>query len=188
MYNISPLGISDVLLLESRCFEDDRGYYAPTFSRQELQKAGISEPMIEEGHSRSREPDTVRGLHYQIMPHGQSKLIRVVRGRIFDVVLDIRRTSKSFGHHVSVELAPPADGTVRQLYIPPGFAHGFCTLEPETEIIYKFGRKYAPDYERGILWNDAALGIDWPVDGRRVLVSDRDAAFSPLSKQVDLYD
>ena len=165
-------------------FQDDRGFFAETYNRQMLQRLGIEIEFVQDNHSLSHEIGTVRGLHYQLPPFAQDKLIRVVRGRILDVAVDIRRSSPTFGQHFVTELS--ADN-YRQIFIPVGFAHGFCTLEPDSEIIYKVSNYYSPAHDRGILWNDPELGIRWPVAKDDAVLSDKDRRQPLLREAGELF-
>ena len=176
MIGVETLSIPGPMILQVRRFEDARGYFSETYNARVFAEAGIKSPFVQDNHSLSREKGTVRGLHFQRPPHAQEKLLRVIRGRILDVVVDLRQGSSSYGKHVAVELN---DRDGRQLYVPVGFAHGFCTLEPDTEILYKVTDFWAPDCEGGILWNDPALAIDWP-DFAGTQVAAKDAALGPL--------
>lgn len=148
-----------VRLIRRPVHGDARGWFTESWSRPDFTALGIGNDFIQDNHSRSAMAGTVRGLHFQAPPHAQAKLVRCVRGRIFDVAVDIRRGSPSFGHHVSRELT--ADNH-EQLFVPAGFAHGFMTLEPDCEVLYKIDAPYAPDAEDAVRWNDPALGIAWP--------------------------
>ena len=159
------------LFFKSRRFADARGMFAETYSRRDFAALGLAEDFVQDNWSLSERVGTVRGLHFQRRPHAQSKLVRVLRGRILDVAVDLRRSSPHFGHHVAIELAA---GDGQMLYVPPGFAHGFCTLEPMTEVAYKVTVDYAPDADGGIAWDDPDLGIQWPVQERDAVVSDKD--------------
>ena len=158
--DVISLKIPEVKLLAPEIFRDARGWFSETFNRRTFEQAGLTADFVQDNHSLSVETGTVRGLHFQTYPHVQGKLVRVASGAIFDVAVDIRVSSPTFGQHVSAGLS--AENRA-QLWIPPGFAHGFCTLERNTEVIYKVTDYFAPDCERGLRWNDAALGIDWPV-------------------------
>lgn len=155
---VTPFQIPGLLLVEPRKFADHRGFFAETFRESSLAEAGFTRRFVQDNHSLSVATGTLRGLHFQKPPHAQDKLIRVLRGRILDVAVDIRENSPTFGRHAAVELSAENG---RQLLVPIGFAHGFVTLEPDTEVYYKVTSYYAPESDSGILWNDPALGIDW---------------------------
>ena len=172
------LEIPDVVLIEPRIFDDLRGFFFESYSLKTFSEFGIRDVFCQDNHSRSAK-GALRGLHYQIPPHTQGKLVRVVRGRAFDVAVDIRKDSPTFGKHVSVIL----DGEKKNmLYVPPGFAHGFCALEEGTEFFYKVTDFYSPAHERGILWNDPAIGINWPKLDRNYILSDKDAKYPALKE------
>ena len=168
---ITRLAIPEVCILKPVRHGDDRGFFSETYNSRVLAAAGLNEAFVQDNHAYSALPGTVRGLHFQIPPHAQAKLIRVVRGAIFDVAVDIREGSPSYGRHVSAIISA---GAWNQIFIPAGFAHGLCTLEPDTEVIYKVTDYYSPSHDRGILWNDPALGIEWPVKEAEAIVSERD--------------
>jgi dTDP-4-dehydrorhamnose 3,5-epimerase len=157
--SFEPTDLPGVLLVVPKVFADDRGFFMETFKRSEFERAGLDIPFVQENHSRST-AGTLRGLHYQREPRAQGKLVRVVLGEIFDVALDIRQGSPTFGRWVGVTLS--AENRV-SIYVPPGFAHGFCVTSAEAEVIYKTTEEYAPEYEEGIRWDDPALAITWPV-------------------------
>ena len=165
------------LLFAVRQFGDPRGVFSETYSRRDFAALGVADEFVQDNWSRSDQAGTVRGLHFQRRPHAQGKLVRVVRGRILDVAVDLRRSSPTFGEHVSVELAA---GDGRMLWVPVGFAHGFCTLEPMSEVAYKVTAGYSPECDAGIAWDDAALGIEWPVTAGDAVVSRKDALLPPL--------
>ena len=154
---------------------DQRGFFAETYSRRKYSELGIDDDFLQDNHSLSRNVGTLRGLHFQSPPHAQAKLIRCVCGAIFDVVVDIRRGSSTYGHWEGYKLTAENGD---QLYVPVGFAHGFLTLEPDSEIVYKCSDYYAPETEGSLLWNDPDIGIDWPT-GPDPILSDKDAA-APL--------
>lgn len=162
----------DVVLFTPKRFHDSRGCFSETFSRRDLAARGIEGDWVQDNYSLSLGKGVVRGLHLQRPPMGQAKLVRVNRGAIFDVVVDMRPKSPLFGRHVAVELTAC---NWSQLYIPEGYAHGFCTLEPDTEVIYKTSRYYSPGDELGIQWNDPDLGIAWPVGAEAAVLSPKDA-------------
>jgi dTDP-4-dehydrorhamnose 3,5-epimerase len=176
---VISLAIPDVKLVTPRRFADPRGFFAETFSRRRFAEAGLIADFVQDNHSLSRPAGTVRGLHFQRPPFAQAKLVRVLRGAILDVAVDIRPSSPSYGRHVAAELS--ADNGA-MILVPEGFAHGFCTLQPDTEVLYKVSRDYAPQHEGGILWNDPALDIAWPVDAADAILSDRDRAWPTLSE------
>ena len=176
---IEPLAIPDVKLVTPKKFGDHRGFFSEVFSRKAFEAAGLRCDFVQDNHSLSAEVGTVRGLHFQTPPAAQCKLVRVVRGAILDVVVDIRKGSPWYGQHVAQELSA---ANWRQLLVPAGFAHGFCTLEPDTEVLYKVDAYYAPQNDRGILWNDPALGIDWKLPaGSKPVLSDKDTKHPTLA-------
>ena len=162
--------IPDVLILKPKVFGDNRGFFMESWNKKSLKdRAGISEEFVQDNHSMSTK-GVLRGLHYQL-EQPQGKLVRVVKGSVLDVVLDIRKTSPTFGEHFSIELT---DKNHLQLWVPPGMAHGFVTLSEKAEFMYKATDYYAPQYERSILWNDNDLNIDWQLDGLVPSLSDKD--------------
>jgi dTDP-4-dehydrorhamnose 3,5-epimerase len=174
---LSATSIEEVKLVETVRHGDDRGYFSETYNKRAFAAAGIDLDFVQDNHSLSRRAGTIRGLHFQLHPFAQDKLVRVVRGSIFDVAVDLRKGSPSFGRHVSVTLR--AD-EARQLLVPIGFAHAFCTLEPDTEVIYKVTNYYSPQHDRGIRWNDRALGIAWPFAADQVSLSAKDRQLPEL--------
>ena len=175
---VERLKIREIVAIRPDRHEDERGFFSETYSRRALAETGIDTEFVQDNHSLSVPLGTLRGLHFQAPPAAQAKLVRVVRGAIFDVAVDIRAGSPSYGRHVSCRLSAQE---WNQLYIPAGFAHGFCTLEPDTEVIYKVSDYYAPEHDRGLLWNDPALGIEWPVS--EPLLSEKDRSH-PLLRQM----
>jgi dTDP-4-dehydrorhamnose 3,5-epimerase len=159
------------LLISLRRFGDARGHFAETYSRRDFAALGIPEEMVQDNQSFSAQAGTVRGLHFQVPPRAQAKLVRVLRGRILDVAVDIRHGSPTYGQHVAAELSAE-NGLM--FYVPTGFAHGFSTLDPDTEVAYKVSDTYAPDCDRGLAWDDPALGIDWGVAQGAAVLSDKD--------------
>lgn len=157
--NVIATAISDVLILEPKVFGDDRGFFMESFNARAFADAtGLDVAFVQDNHSRSAQ-NVLRGLHYQLQ-QPQGKLVRCARGRVYDVAVDLRCSSASFGHWVGTELS---EDNKRQLWIPPGFAHGFVVLSEFADFLYKTTDYYAPDFERCILWNDPALGIEWPI-------------------------
>ncbi|MEL7097604.1 MAG: dTDP-4-dehydrorhamnose 3,5-epimerase [Pseudomonadota bacterium] len=173
------LHLKGAYVLTPRRYGDDRGFFAETWNRRALAEVGIDVDFVQDNHSLSRQKGTVRGLHYQVPPHGQAKLIRCGRGRLIDVVVDIRKGSPTFGQHDAVELS--AENGV-QVFIPEGFAHGFVTREDDTEICYKCSGYYAPGADRSVRFDDPALGIDWPITRADAVLSDKDADALPLAE------
>lgn len=161
-----------VISITPRAFSDSRGWFSETYHQARLLEAGVDTVFCQDNQSFSKSAGVVRGLHYQRPPFAQAKLVRCIRGSIWDVAVDIRRGSPTYGQWVGAELS--ADNR-RQLFIPAGFLHGFVTLEDDTEVAYKVSAHYDPASDGGILWNDSALGIPWPLGGRAPLVSDKDA-------------
>ena len=164
---------------------DARGFFAETYNRKAFAAAGIDGEFVQDNHSLSRGRGVVRGLHFQLPPFAQAKLVRVVRGSVLDAVVDIRRGSASFGRHAAVTLSAEAGN---QIFVPAGFAHGFCTLEPDTEVLYKVDAYYSPQHERGLRWNDPALGIAWPVTEAAAEVSGKDRRQPLLHELEDMFE
>ena len=167
-------GIDGVTLVEPHVFADQRGFFMEAYKESDFISAGLTERFVQENHSRSK-AGILRGLHYQVPPKAQGKLVRVIAGEIFDVAVDIRAESPTFakwvGYHLSAE-------NRLSLFIPPWCAHGFCVLSPEAEVLYKTTDEYAPSYERGLLWSDPAIDIHWPV--QNPILSERDRAWPSL--------
>jgi dTDP-4-dehydrorhamnose 3,5-epimerase len=168
---IEKLEIPAVIRITPKIFRDARGFFSETYNAAALASAGIGAAFVQDNHSLSRAKGVVRGLHFQTAPKAQGKLVRVTRGAIFDVAVDIRHGSPTFGKHVTAVLSAE---NWAQLWVPPGFAHGFCTLEPDTEVVYKVTELYAPECDRGLAWNDPALAIAWPVSEADAVLSDKD--------------
>jgi len=168
---VHQFDIPGLSLIVPKRFSDTRGYFSETWSDRLFRERIEDLSFVQDNQSVSAKKATVRGLHFQKPPHAQGKLVRVVRGSIFDVAVDIRKGSPSYGRHVAVRL-DALEGA--QLGVPPGFLHGFCTLEGETEVFYKVTAYYSASHDAGVLWNDPDLGIDWPFEGRSVVVSDKD--------------
>lgn len=166
-----PTDIPDVVLISPRKFGDERGFFMETFRHDRFEETVGNVRFVQDNQSLSRDVGTVRGLHFQLAPRAQGKLVRCISGAILDVAVDIRHGSPTYGKHVAVELSPE---NALQLWIPPGFAHGFCTLKPDSEISYKVTDYYSPEHDRGLLWNDTQLGIPWPIGEERAILSAKD--------------
>jgi dTDP-4-dehydrorhamnose 3,5-epimerase len=177
--HVEALSIPEVKLITPPIFRDDRGFFSEIYNKDALSSAGVDAHFVQDNQSLSRARGVIRGLHYQLAPRAQGKLVRVVRGAIFDVAVDIRRGSPHFGQHVTVTLSAE---NWSQLWIPAGFAHGFCTLEPDTEVIYKVTDYYAPECDRGIAFDDPALGIAWPVSSHEATLSEKDRKHPTLAE------
>jgi dTDP-4-dehydrorhamnose 3,5-epimerase len=177
--------IPAVKVIVPKRFGDNRGFFSEVYSRQAFADAGIDAEFIQDNHSLSAEKGVVRGIHWQLPPAAQDKLVRVVRGAILDIAVDIRRSSPTFGRHVAVLLSAE---NWKQIFIPVGFAHGFVTLEPNTEVLYKVTAPYAPQQERGFRWNDPDVGIEWSgVTESTAILSAKDKAYPPLKDVKDLF-
>jgi dTDP-4-dehydrorhamnose 3,5-epimerase len=179
--------IPEVKLITPKRHGDHRGYFSETYNARAMREAGIALDFVQDNQSLSAERGTIRGLHFQLPPFAQDKLVRVLRGSIFDVAVDLRRGSPTFGQHVSAVLTADEGN---QLLVPIGFGHGFCTLEPDTEVFYKVTNYYSPECDRGLLWNDADLGIDWPVSADEAVLSQKDLkqpTFKELMEGLDAF-
>jgi dTDP-4-dehydrorhamnose 3,5-epimerase len=177
---VTAMNVPEVRLIEPRVYGDDRGFFLESWNAREFGAAvGVNAPFVQDNHSRSRRP-VLRGLHYQIR-QPQGKLVRVVKGAVFDVAVDLRGSAPTFGRWVGAELS---EENHRQLWIPPGFAHGFLVLSESADVLYKATDYYAPEHERYLLWNDPAIGIDWPLAsiGGQPLLSAKDNAGLPLKE------
>lgn len=151
--------LPEIVILEPKVFGDYRGYFMESYNKKVFEELGLKYNFVQDNQSLSKEPGTIRGLHFQMNPKAQTKLVRCVKGAIFDVSVDIRIGSPTYGHWVGVILS---EYNHRQLLVPKGFAHGFCTLVPDTIVNYKVDEYYAPEADAGIIWNDPTIGIDWP--------------------------
>jgi dTDP-4-dehydrorhamnose 3,5-epimerase len=178
MIRVVPQAIPEVLLVEPDRFGDERGFFSETYSKKVLEEAGFTGEFVQDNHSRSPKRGTVRGLHFQAPPFAQDKLLRVTRGSILDVAVDIRRGSPTYGVSVAVELSAQ---NWRQLLVPKGFAHGFQTLSEDCEVLYKVTDYYAPASEAGLLWSDPALKVDWPLGTEDAVINARDAGWPLLA-------
>lgn len=182
---VTETDIPAVKLITPRKHGDHRGFFSETYNRKALHDlAGVDLDFVQDNQSLSVEKGVVRGLHYQLPPSAQAKLVRVTRGSILDVAVDIRRGSPTFGKHVSAVISAE---NWQQILVPVGFAHGFVTLEPNTEVLYKVTAPYSPKDERGILWNDPALGIAWGVTESAAVLSEKDRKYLPLAQATDLF-
>ncbi|MEQ1490549.1 MAG: dTDP-4-dehydrorhamnose 3,5-epimerase [Terricaulis sp.] len=175
---IERLAIPDVWVYTPRRFEDDRGWFSETFNAQALSEVLGGVTFVQDNQSLSRKAGTLRGMHFQAAPKAQDKLVRVLRGAVLDVAVDIRRSSPTYGQWVSAELSAKNGA---QIFVPKGFAHGFLTLEPDTEVLYKVSDYYSREHERGLVWNDPDLGIDWRFADADVTLVDRDRQFPRLA-------
>jgi dTDP-4-dehydrorhamnose 3,5-epimerase len=173
---VTPTAVADVKLLEPDVFGDERGFFIESWNSRKFAQAGIDAAFVQDNHSRSRQ-GVLRGLHYQI-EHPQGKLVRVVAGEVFDVAVDLRRSAPTFGRAVTVVLS---EANKRMLWIPPGFAHGFLVMSASADFLYKTTDYWYPQHERTLLWNDAALGIDWPLDRAPTLAA-KDVSGLPLAR------
>ena len=182
---VEHLNIPEVRLLSPRKHGDRRGFFSETYNRKALAVVGIDIDFVQDNHSYSADKGTVRGLHFQTPPFAQDKLVRVARGSVFDIAVDLRQGSPTYGRHAGAVLSVEA---WNQLLIPIGFAHGFMTLEPDTEVIYKVSNYYAPDHDKGLLWNDPALGISWPIAEDKAVLSDKDSKLPRLAELVTPFD
>jgi dTDP-4-dehydrorhamnose 3,5-epimerase len=183
MLEIRPLGLDGVVVVAPKRHGDHRGFFSETYNKKAFSEAGIAVDFVQDNHSMSADEGTIRGLHFQTPPFAQAKLVRVIRGSILDVVVDIRRASPTFGKWVSAQIT--AEGG-EQILVPVGFAHGICTLEPHTEVIYKVSQYYSPEHDKGVRWDDPAIGIQWPLSGQPVL-SAKDLKHPLLHDSPDLF-
>jgi len=177
--------IEDIVLIEPKVLGDDRGYFVETFRADKLEEfLGYKINFCQDNESKSKK-GVLRGLHYQLAPFAQTKLVRVIKGRVLDVAVDIRKGSPTFGKHVAVELS---EENKRQLLIPRGFAHGFLVLEDDTTFAYKVDNYYSPQSDRGILFSDESLGIDWKLSDKELMLSDKDKIQPKLNDIKELFD
>lgn len=177
---VTKTKLEGVLLIEPTVHGDHRGFFMESYNQQHFREYGVGTVFVQDNHSLSSEIGTLRGLHYQLNPKAQVKLVRVIAGAIYDVVVDIRKSSPTFGQWLGFELS---EANKRQLFIPHGFAHGFCTTESNTEVLYKVDEFYSPAHDRGILWNDPALQIQWPADYPILSAKDQ---MHPLLKDAEM--
>ena len=184
-YRVAATALPEVKIITPQRIGDSRGFFSEVWNERDFATAEIHAAFVQDNHIRNPVKGTLRGLHYQISPTAQGKLVRVTRSAILDVAVDIRRGSPTFGRHAAVLLSAE---NWQQLWVPVGFAHGYCTLEDDTEVQYKVTDFYSPPDERGIAWNDPALAIRWPIDAEALIISDRDRALPRLTAQPDLFD
>ncbi len=175
---VESLSIQDVKIITPKKHGDQRGFFSETYNKPALLQHGIDLDFVQDNHSKSEAAGVLRGLHFQTPPFAQDKLVRVTAGRIFDVAVDIRHGSPTFGQRVGAEISAQ---DWNQILVPIGFAHGFVTLEPNTEVIYKVTAPYAPDHDKGLAWNDPALAIDWPLNGLTPTLSEKDRVHPVLA-------
>ncbi len=173
------LSIPDVILIKPKVFEDERGFFMETYKKSDFERAGIKCEFVQDNHSKSKY-GVLRGLHFQKEPYAQAKIVRCVRGVIYDVAVDLRRNSQTFGKYVAVILS---EFNGYMLYIPRGFAHGFLVLSDEAEVIYKVDNEYAPEYECGLIWNDPDVNIPWPIDNP--ILSEKDRKWPTLRELLE---
>ena len=185
MLNVEDTAIPAVKIVTPKKFGDHRGFFSETWSRKAFAEAGLDLDFVQDNHSLSGPVGTLRGLHFQSPPFAQNKLVRATRGRILDVAVDIRASSPSFGKHVAVELSAE---NWRQLLVPAGFAHGFVTLEPDTEVLYKVTAPYAPENDHGLAFDDPMLGIDWRLPLSDLTLSDKDRKHPRLAEMLRYFD
>lgn len=181
---VSPLSLPDVKLIRTDHIADARGYFAEVYVQRDFTRAGIADEFVQDNQSFSKSAGTVRGLHFQIPPFAQAKVVRVLQGKILDVVVDLRHASSTFGRHVAVDLSAENGN---QLFVPVGFAHGFCTLVDNTEVFYKVNNVYSSAHDRGLNWADPSLGIRWPVNESQAILSEKDRALPMLSALPDYF-
>ena len=179
--DVKSLEIPDVKIIKPKKHGDHRGFFSETYNKKALAEAGIDLDFVQDNHSLSGEVGTLRGLHFQTPPFAQDKLVRVVKGAILDVAVDLRKGSPTFGKYVAAEISAEE---WNQILVPIGFAHGFITLTPDVEAIYKVTNYYAPECDKGLLWSDPALGIDWPTPEGGPILSDKDKV-QPLLAEID---
>lgn len=185
MLNVEATELPDVKIISPKKFGDHRGFFSETYNRASFAAVGIHLEFVQDNHSLSAATGTLRGLHFQSAPFAQDKLVRVTRGRILDVSVDIRRSSPTFGKHVAVELSAE---NWKQLLVPVGFAHGFVTLEPNTEVLYKVTELYGPANDHGLAFDDPALGIDWRMPHEALTLSEKDRGHPHLADLPRYFD
>ncbi|MGE0054065.1 MAG: dTDP-4-dehydrorhamnose 3,5-epimerase [Hyphomicrobium sp.] len=179
------LAIPDVVLITPKMFRDERGFFSEVWTARSFSEAGLELDFVQDNHAFSKPKGTMRGLHFQLPPKAQDKLVRCTRGAILDVAVDIRRSSPTFGKHVSAVLS---EENWQQLFVPKGFAHGYITLQSDTEVLYKVTEYYSPEHDRGVAWNDPAIGIDWGEVAANAVLSPKDKTQPKLADTQQLFD
>lgn len=185
MLIVESAEIADIKIIGVDKFADQRGFFSEIYSRRAFADKGLDFHFVQDNHAFSADRGTLRGLHFQSPPFAQAKLVRVTRGRVLDVAVDLRRASPTFGRHSAIELSAQ---NWKQVLIPVGFAHGYLTLEPDTEVLYKVTDYYAPAHEHGLAWDDPALAIDWRIERGRVILADKDRAHPRLADLPGYFD
>lgn len=185
MLNVVPTAIEAVKIITPKSFSDARGVFSETYNQNRFFENGITLNFVQDNQVASKEAGTIRGLHFQIPPTAQGKLLRVLSGSVLDVAVDLRRSSPTFGKWVAETLSAENG---KQILVPAGFAHGYCTLEPDTLVLYKVTDYWSPKDERGLAWDDPDLAIDWPVPRERALLADKDARWPKLSALSAYFD
>ncbi len=174
--------IPDVKVIKPQVFGDERGFFMETYVREDFEEAGIEGEFIQDNHSRS-EYGVLRGLHFQKGKYSQAKIVQAVKGVVYDVAVDLREESSTFGEYVGIILS---EYNKKQLYVPRGFAHGFCVLSDSADIVYKVDNDYAPDQEAGVMWNDPTIGVDWPIEDPKL--SEKDTDWPTLDELKEMED
>lgn len=184
--NFQKTSLEGAILIEPKVFEDHRGFFLESYSKELFKENGIKDDFVQDNHSLSVEKGVLRGLHFQLPPNAQSKLVRVVAGSVYDVIVDLRKDSETFGKWEGFTLSAK---NKKMLYVPRGFAHAFCTLEENTEFVYKVDNLYAPESDSGIIWNDPTLKIDWPLETEPI-ISEKDSnlqTFEDFKKNINTF-
>lgn len=181
---VERLSIPDVIVVVPPRFGDDRGFFSEVFNGERFAAAGIDLPFVQDNQSLSRERGVVRGLHCQVAPYPQGKLVRCVKGAIWDVAVDAREGSPTYGQWAAAEISAE---NWAQIWVPPGFLHGFCTLMPDTEVLYKVTDRYSRESERGVMWNDPALALPWPIAEAEAVLSDKDRVLPTFAQSWGLF-
>lgn len=185
MIETKRLRLDGVLLISPVKHQDDRGFFSEVYNEKQLSEAGIDDHFVQDNHSLSRDSGTVRGLHFQIAPHPVAKLVRVTQGAVWDVVVDLRSSSPTYREYVTAELSAQ---NWAQMYVPIGFAHAFCTLEPDTEVAYKVTDYWSADVDKGVAWDDPDIGISWPVPSSEAILSDKDRSQPALADLPNFFE